>query len=132
MAQIIAQLNRTYQKGEKTNCILESPTGTGKTICLLGATLGWMYNISLKDTNAILNVIYTSRTHSQLAQVVRELKKLPYKIKNSVIGSRDNYCIFPDNSELKGNQLTLACNKLRKDKHDRTCEYGNQGQIENT
>jgi len=91
-----------------------------------------MYCISLKDPNEILNVVYTSRTHSQLAQVVRELKKLPYKIKNSVIGSRDNYCIYSDNSELKGNQLTLACNKLRKNKQDKFCEYGNTANIEMT
>ena len=41
-------------------------------------------------------VIYTSRTHSQLTQVVRELKRLQkegYNIKMSVMGGRATTCL---------------------------------------
>lgn len=41
-------------------------------------------------------VVYASRTHSQLNQVMLELKKTAYRhVKVGVLGSRDQLCIHP-------------------------------------
>lgn len=56
---------------------MQSPTGTGKTLSLLISTLSWA-NQQMQKGKELVRVIYTSRTHSQLKQVVGELKKTGY------------------------------------------------------
>jgi len=46
------------------NALLQSPTGTGKTLCLLCATLAWMHHHSSRS-----QIFYSTRTHTQLKQV---------------------------------------------------------------
>ena len=62
MRNVILALNN------KSNALLESPTGTGKTLCLLSSVLSWVEDCYFR-TRVKTKVIYMSRTHSQLKQV---------------------------------------------------------------
>uniref|UniRef100_A0A669NZN1 Regulator of telomere elongation helicase 1 n=1 Tax=Phasianus colchicus TaxID=9054 RepID=A0A669NZN1_PHACC len=126
----------------KVNGILESPTGTGKTLCLLCSTLAWREHI--KDTISarkiaqrmngvelfpdrpmsswgsaatdgdiptyytdIPKIIYASRTHSQLTQVINELKNTVYRPKICVLGSREQLCINPEVKRQESNHMQV-------------------------
>lgn len=136
------------------HAILESPTGTGKTLCLLCSSLSWLMAEKLKmaanqhenfyklddtlenmglpnmagDSKPLSRwgtpkIIYTSRTHSQLAQAMQELKATVYKdmVKASIIGSRDQMCLKPEVLEERVNMLQVSkCRALVKDKQ---CSY---------
>ncbi|KAJ9587971.1 hypothetical protein L9F63_018600, partial [Diploptera punctata] len=129
------------------NGMLESPTGTGKTLCLLCASLSWLtlkklqiqvsslpnetcndlfrglqnapdaassstWNSVLEPSSVSLSIIYASRTHSQLTQVIQELKKSGYShIKVSVLGSREQLCINPLVSQVQ--EHVAKVNKCR-------------------
>lgn len=98
-------LNITYEclfaTLQKCNALLESPTGTGKTLCLLCATLAWRKSLggfstgqngsNGQDTGTydgpltqsaktnVPTILYASRTHSQLRQVIQELRRTSYR-----------------------------------------------------
>ena len=108
--------------------MLESPTGTGKTLCLLTASLAWLEqqrrDVTM-DENNIPRIIYCSRTHSQISQVANELKFTAYKPKMCLIGSRDQLCVNPAFKDLKGMSLTAQCKKARETRRRERgcCEY---------
>ncbi|WOG99221.1 hypothetical protein DCAR_0518569 [Daucus carota subsp. sativus] len=122
----------------RCNALLESPTGTGKTLCLLCATLAWRKSLggfstgkssrrgdmsSQSDSPKLPTIIYTSRTHSQLRQVIKELKRSHYRPKMVVLGSREQLCIHEEVSSLRGRAQTNACHSLCKKRQKRYCAH---------
>ncbi|CAN2389924.1 Regulator of telomere elongation helicase 1 [Pristimantis euphronides] len=147
------------------NGILESPTGTGKTLCLLCATLAWrqhfQYSITAIEIKARMNgtemfpdrpsadwgsaqpgaqstayysdipkIIYASRTHSQLTQVISELKQTTYRPKISVLGSREQLCIHPDVKKQENNHVKV--HMCRSKVSTRSCHYYNNVEEKST
>ncbi|NXL93119.1 RTEL1 helicase, partial [Alectura lathami] len=143
---------------KKVNGILESPTGTGKTLCLLCSTLAWREHfkdaISAQkiaqrmggaelfpdrplsswgsaaagaDVPAyytdIPKIIYASRTHSQLTQVINELKNTVYRPKICVLGSREQLCINPEVKRQESNHMQIYM--CRRKVMARACHFYN-------
>ena len=68
MSKVISSLNKYGSLSA-----LESPTGTGKTLCLLCAVLAWV-----KHYDKNISIYYCSRTVSQINNALKELNKTCY------------------------------------------------------
>ncbi|XP_034551917.1 regulator of telomere elongation helicase 1 isoform X2 [Notolabrus celidotus] len=150
---------------KKVNGVLESPTGTGKTLCLLCATLAWREHfkdtISARKISEKLNgqemfpntplaswgtaatdgdiptyytdvpkIIYASRTHSQLAQVINELKNTSYRPKVCVLGSREQLCINQEVMRQESNHVKV--HMCRAKVSTRSCTFYNNVEEKST
>ena len=103
----------SFQKKEISG--LESPTGTGKTLCLLCASLAYLKNlreklISNNSNQKIQPVIYyTSRTHTQITNIVNEIKKTCYRPITAIYCSRDISCVNENLEKYKGSIINQKC-----------------------
>ena len=110
MEKVIELLNNNLNRTNYTNIgALESPTGTGKTLCLLCSTLAWM-NEMRNQKKFGGKIIYTTRTHSQISQIIHELQKTCYWPNTAVLSSRDISCV---NQKIRQNSsgtiLNIKC-----------------------
>ncbi|KAM9590469.1 regulator of telomere elongation helicase 1 isoform 1-T1 [Trichechus inunguis] len=150
--EYMAKVLECLQK--KVNGILESPTGTGKTLCLLCTTLAWREHLrdtisarkiaeraqgglflnqalsswgsaAAGDTPAsyvdIPKIIYASRTHSQLTQVIGELRSTSYRPRVCVLGSREQLCIHPEVKKQESNHMQIHL--CRRKVASRSCHF---------
>ena len=86
----------------KGHCLLEMPSGTGKTTTLLSLVVSYMLTYPLDVTK----LIYCSRTVPEIEKVVEELRLLfkyieqetgkATKMLGLVLTSRKNLCIHPE------------------------------------
>uniref|UniRef100_A0A7S1FWE6 Helicase ATP-binding domain-containing protein n=1 Tax=Corethron hystrix TaxID=216773 RepID=A0A7S1FWE6_9STRA len=127
------------------HALLESPTGTGKTLCLLSSALGWrdwrVRSLRLRaseiapsllsfpssddaSTSLPPSIIYASRTHGQLSQVLRELRRTCHRPTHSVLAGREHLCVNEsviNAAKTGGNgQYQAECGRLCK---ERRCVY---------
>ena len=117
LAPQVAVMERVLQACTNGSvALLESPTGTGKSIALLTAALAWQRQVFVQH-GAAPQIIYGVRTHAQLAQMVAELRKMPYRPRMAVIGSREQLCT---NEEVKASarsqrvSLNLSCRQAAR------------------
>eukprot|EP00427_Karlodinium_veneficum_P002698 CAMPEP_0169168382 /NCGR_PEP_ID=MMETSP1015-20121227/60966_1 /TAXON_ID=342587 /ORGANISM="Karlodinium micrum, Strain CCMP2283" /LENGTH=364 /DNA_ID=CAMNT_0009241137 /DNA_START=97 /DNA_END=1187 /DNA_ORIENTATION=- len=104
---------------DQSGCaLLEAPTGTGKTLAMLGTSLAWQFaevnRISKENGNSRMlrktvddkscvnpspteppRVIWVARTHEQLLHAVNEFRRLPYRPVMSLRLSRERFCMLP-------------------------------------
>ncbi|KAJ1513883.1 Fanconi anemia group J protein [Coelomomyces lativittatus] len=81
---------------------------------LLSSTL-----TSTTPSKRVSKIYYTSRTHKQLTQVIKELKNnTVYRPRMTVLGSRNQYCIHEP--VMKSSNRDEACQKQVK---EHTCPY---------
>ena len=69
-----------------------------------------------------MRIYVASRTHSQINQLVKELRNSRYRPKMVILGSREQYCIHPKVVASKTSK-NVECKKLLKEKHG--CSYKN-------
>lgn len=109
--EIIELFNSTLI--DKGNLVLESATGTGKTICALAPTLEYAIQNGKK-------VLYITRTNSQQRQVIYELRQISKKTRIFGLGmqGRKNMCpITKREPEFKNGtpeELSLLCGDKKK------------------
>ncbi|GMI14569.1 hypothetical protein TrLO_g4418 [Triparma laevis f. longispina] len=98
-----------------SHCIIESPTGTGKSAAILCSVLSWQrYHHSKYPEEDKPKIIYCSRTHSQVQQMVSSLRKTPYRPVMAILGSRERMCIHEDLKEGGIKNINLGCrNRVR-------------------
>lgn len=108
------ELKRTLDA--KGHCLLEMPSGTGKTATLLSLIVAYMFD----RPEVIRKLIYCSRTVPEIEKVVMELKNLvtyyekhaPHQVGllGLVLSSRKNMCIHPEVSkEREGKTVDGKC-----------------------
>lgn len=121
------QLQRNYMSKVIEACdtrqfaLLESPTGTGKTLSLICSVFSWK-----RHYNQNIQVIYASRTHSQLSNVIKELKKTVFRPTIAHIASRSHMCLIKD---VKNGDLLNQSRKCRKLRMEKKCMYADDEKI---
>ncbi|OQS55847.1 Ddx11 [Ecytonucleospora hepatopenaei] len=111
----------------KSFCIFSSPTGSGKTLSLLSTCIYFidkttddlldLFSGSIKTT-----IYYCSRTHSQLNQVMEQLKTNKDLYKSVILGSRKIYC---KNKEVNrhGSDIEEINKKCKEARNKEKCSY---------
>eukprot|EP00904_Undaria_pinnatifida_P004784 jgi/Undpi1/1435/HiC_scaffold_11.g04826.m1 len=104
----------------KRHALLESPTGTGKSAALLCAALAWQRN-ELQKTGKAPQILYCARTHTQLAQMAKEVKASPYRPTIATLGSRSRLCVNP---MVIGDDAAAAKDDADEDEDSASNRYG--------
>lgn len=106
------ELKRTFDA--KGHCLLEMPSGTGKTTTLLSLIVAYI----MENPHIVRKLIYCSRTVPEIEKVIAELKHLMNyyekqtgvmpNITGLVLSSRKNMCIHSEVSKERDGKIVDA------------------------
>ncbi|RLF21514.1 MAG: hypothetical protein DRN15_11030, partial [Thermoprotei archaeon] len=105
---MLKAINDGLEKGK--NCIIEAPSGIGKTVASL--TLLVPYAIENR-----LKVLYMCRTHTQMSRAVEELRKLRAKgleFKAMMLRGKSDLCFLEQVRKLPYHRLIKACELMKR------------------
>lgn len=109
--QYMRAMKQTLEK-DHGHCLLEMPTGTGKTVCLIALCTAFQLS---KPVNSAPKLVYCTRTVQEMDKVIAELKRVvSYQInemslrkqhRRGILGvclsARRNLCIHPEISQFE-------------------------------
>jgi hypothetical protein len=122
----------TQNQPKKRDCVemqigenLKKQKQNGADSFGVGKMAGPSFDFQNNETYATKGpvIIYASRTHSQLAQVIKELKASAYRPRMAVIGSRAQMCVHKEVKSLTGTAQRAACKQKTS---SRTCAHYNE------
>ncbi|KAM0790340.1 DNA-dependent ATPase of the nucleotide excision repair factor 4 complex [Microbotryomycetes sp. NB124-2] len=105
------------------HCVLEMPSGTGKTVSLLSLIVSYQYH-ERKEGRPERKLIYCSRTVPEIEKALAELKRLMKYRKEAYgiddgeflglgLSARKNLCIHPEvRAEKKGKAVDARCRDM--------------------
>ncbi|XP_024528457.1 Fanconi anemia group J protein isoform X2 [Selaginella moellendorffii] len=157
MGKVITTLERAFRDPDgHCNALLESPTGSGKSLSLLCAALAWQQHRMVAAAsigpatqfgggfipegpasgaedkhqakkNKPPTIFFATRTHSQISQIVHELKKTNYRVPMAILAARKHYCT--NQHVCKKANLDDECKVLLKDPHKACPQFKNVNKL---
>jgi Rad3-related DNA helicase len=90
---------------ERLNITVSSPTGCGKTAAVLVGLL----------RSGDARVVYATRTHSQITQVVDAVRDVSPTTPTVALGSRETACVNPDLQKSHGPDRNERCERIKRE-----------------
>ncbi|KMV65916.1 Rad3-like DNA repair helicase [Encephalitozoon cuniculi EcunIII-L] len=111
----------------KGHCLIEMPSGTGKTVALLSMTIS--YQLHMKSKNVHFKVVYCSRTVPEVEKALKELDRVveyikkhrPIEFLGLGLTGRKNLCI--NKAALKSFNVDVACRRLVNKLAESKCDF---------
>ncbi|KAL9350684.1 hypothetical protein Peur_057939 [Populus x canadensis] len=107
---VYMEKNHTVSPKRKCNALLESPAATGKTPCLLCASLAWRKSLGGFSTGKIKGMV-------GLRVVNRILPKMV------IFGSREQLCVHEEVSLLRGKVQNNTCHLICRKREKYQCSH---------
>lgn len=109
------------------HCLIEMPSGTGKTVALLSSTISYL--LHSRTTGRPFKVIYCSRTLPEIDKALKELKRVVEYIKGHVdfsflgmgLSKRGNLCV--NQSALNSFDIEITCRKMVNHLEGMRCDF---------